>query len=190
VGRGLSQLQKDILSILYERRMGRDFGAERRKHEEALARSSYRAVHHRNWHMAADATHAELIGALYDWPTWDAWSGRARRRPSEGASLSSTGHNFSPRAVGRKEYRRRTGSYHRAVRRLEERGLLLRHSWAPQLWITEEGVKVVEGALAPPPDRTFSSEWRRVRERRRSEPSSAQASELRRLESEIKGRAS
>jgi hypothetical protein len=119
MGRGLSSLQKRILTLVDERRQKRDF-------HESLP----------------DTNHAELIGALFDWHLRRSWIRGDGLRPSEGAMTHYGVHNFDRGRVGVQEYNRRTASYYRAVKRLKSRGLLKTHRGG--LLITDEGLRVVE----------------------------------------------
>jgi hypothetical protein len=66
MGRGISDLQKRILSIVYKRRQGRDFVKEGREWHDIVASNRLlqgfpSRVHH-------DIRHPEIITKLYDWP--------------------------------------------------------------------------------------------------------------------------
>ena len=142
MGRGLSDLQKRILGIVYERRQGRDFDQEERQwHELAasnrLLRGFTYGVHH-------DMRHPEIIAKVYDWPIWSYKEGRYQR-PSEGASVNDWGQNWDRDVIGHAEYNRKTAAYYRAVSRLKGRGLLTDHG--PGLWMTDEGLRVAEALV-------------------------------------------
>src|SRR5918993_800 len=145
MGRGLSDLQKRILSIVYERRQGRDFDQEERKWHELVAsnrllpRFPYR-VHH-------DLRHPEIVAKLYNWPLWSYKEGRYLR-PSEGASVNDWGQNWNRDVIGGIEYNRKTAAYYRAVSRLKSRGLLADDRSG--LWITDEGMRVAEALVRAP----------------------------------------
>jgi hypothetical protein len=139
VGRGLSELQKRILRVVYERRQGRDFDQEERDWHERAANNPYmQGIHY--W-VRFDIRHPEIIAALYDWPRY--WARREGRyiRPSEGAHVADWGQNWHRDVVGQAEYNRKTASYYRAVSRLKRRGLLAERGAG--LWITDEGQRVV-----------------------------------------------
>jgi hypothetical protein len=152
MGRGLSNLQKRILALVYEKRQGRDFAEEERKQKEMRKDPMHQRMS-RLFHGKADlspysisdypdAYHSDLIGALYDWRLRRSYWERDGRRPSEGGKVLHGGQNFDRRDMGAEEYNRRTVSYYRAVGRLKRRGLLKtqRHG----LLITDEGMRVGE----------------------------------------------
>jgi hypothetical protein len=152
MGRGLSELQKRILMLVYEGRQGRDFEDEKRRLEEIKKDPMYWALHgdegDRPYRTSdyPDATNPKLIGTLYDWPIHARFGGE-RLRTSEGGQVHSSLQNFRRGkrrgGVDEAEYNRRTTSYYRAVGRLKRRGLLRaqRHG----LSITDEGMRVAEG---------------------------------------------
>jgi hypothetical protein len=141
MGRGLSDLQKRILMLTYERRQERDFDEERRKWEEMAEGNPY--MRGMSYWIRYDLKYVDLLAELYDWP--NKWG----RRPSEHSEMQKNseyrfrGQNFDRRRVGEAEYNRRTTSLYRAVDRLKRRGLLQRRGAG--LWITDEGVRVAEG---------------------------------------------
>ena len=152
MGRGLSNLQKRILTLVYEKRQERDFAEEERKFKKLQEDPTYQRMH-RRFHgkenhapytisVYPDAYHSELIGALYDWRLRHSYWDRDGRRPSEGGKILRRGQNFDRRKVGAEEYNRRTVSYYRAVGRLKRRGLLQSHRLG--LLITDEGMRVGE----------------------------------------------
>jgi hypothetical protein len=143
MGRGLSDLQKQILRIVYERRQGRDFDLEEREWHEL--RTSNRLLQGFPNRVRHDTRHPEIIAKLYDWPLW--WSYKQGRylRPSEGASVRDWGQNWNRAVIGLVEYNRKTAAYYRAVSRLKARGLLT--DQGPGLWITEEGMRVAEALV-------------------------------------------
>ncbi len=148
MGRGISDLQKRILIIVYERRQGRDFDQEERQwHELAASNRLLQGFTHGVHH---DMRHPEIIAKLYDWPLWSGREGRYLR-PSEGASVKDWGQNWNRDVIGLAEYNRRTAAYYRAVSRLKARGLLtdpgsgLYHGSG--LWITGEGMRVAEAVV-------------------------------------------
>ena len=143
MGRGLSDLQKRILRIVYERRQGRNFDQEQREWGELAA--SNRLLQGFPYQVHYDTRHPEIIAKLYDWPLW--WSSKEGRyvRPSEGASVQDWGQNWNREVVGLAEYNRRMASYYRAVSRLKARGLLTDRG--PGLWITDEGMRVAEALV-------------------------------------------
>jgi hypothetical protein len=139
MGRGLSDLQKRILSIVYERRQVHDFDQEKREwHELGVSNRLLQSFQYRVHH---DVRHPEIIAKLYDWPLW--WSSKDRRylHPSEGASVKDWGKNWNRDVIGLAEYNRKTAAYYRAVSRLKARGLLA--DQGSGLWITDEGMRVV-----------------------------------------------
>jgi hypothetical protein len=143
MGRGISELQKQILSIVYERRQGRHFDQEEREwHELGASNSLLQSFPYRVHH---DTRHPEIIAKLYDWPLW--WSSKDGRylRPSEGASVKDWGQNWNRDVIGLVEYNRKTAAYYRAVSRLKARGLLM--DQGPGLCITEEGMRVAEALV-------------------------------------------
>lgn len=145
MGRGLSDLQKQILSIVYERRQGRDFDQEERKWHELVASNRLlqgfpSRVHH-------DLRHPEIVAKLYNWPLWSYKEGRYLR-PSEGASVNDWGQNWNRDIIGGIEYNRKTAAYYRAVSRLKSRGLLADDRSG--LWITDEGMRVAEALVRAP----------------------------------------
>ena len=145
MGRGLSDLQKRILSIVYERRQGRDFDQEERKWHELVASNRLlqgfpSRVHH-------DLRHPEIVAKLYNWPLWSYKEGRYLR-PSEGASVNDWGQNWNRDIIGGIEYNRKTAAYYRAVSRLKSRGLLADDRSG--LWITDEGMRVAEALVRAP----------------------------------------
>jgi hypothetical protein len=143
MGRGLSDLQKRILSIVYERRQGRKFDQEGREWH-AIAESN-RLLQGLPYRVHHDVRHPELIAKLYDWPLW--WLSKEERyvRPSEGASVKDWGQNWNRHVIGLVEYNRKTAAYYRAVSRLKARRLLTSHRSG--LWITDEGIRVAEALL-------------------------------------------
>jgi hypothetical protein len=139
MGRGLSDLQKRILTVVYERRQERDFEAEEGEHWENQERwkEVYGPAFVRPYWVYYDMRHAQVLAKLYDWP--DRWGKRA----SEGRHVSPYGgHHFRRHVVGFKEYNSKTAAYYRAVSRLKRRGLLADRGAG--LWITDEGMRVVE----------------------------------------------
>jgi len=149
MGRGLSELQREILRIVYERRQGRDFEAEERRWHEhkASVPGRMKALFGDTFAPGYDLAHPEIIARLYDWPvsSW-LWGEREPRRLSEGGRVHPFIHNFRREVIGLEEYKRRMASYHRAVGRLKRRGLLtLRGNPGRRgLWITDEGIRVAE----------------------------------------------
>jgi hypothetical protein len=146
MGRGLSNLQKLILTIVYERRRGRDFDPEEHEWHQVVASNRLlqgfaSRVHH-------DMRHPEIIAKLYDWPLW--WSSKEGRylRPSEGAFVNDWGQNWNRDVIGRIEYNRKTAAYYRAVSRLKARALLADDGSG--LWITDEGMRVAEVLVRAP----------------------------------------
>ena len=134
---------KRILSIVYERRQGRDFEQEGREWHaitasDRLLQGFPNRVHH-------DIRNPEIIATLYDWPLW--WSSKERRylRPSEGASVKNWGQNWNRELIGPAEYNRKTAAYYRAVSRLKVRGLLT--DVGSGLWIRDEGMRVAEALV-------------------------------------------
>ncbi len=152
MGRGLSDLQKRILTIVYERRQRRDFAEEERRQKEMISDPGYRqmllALHGTDTIAPysisdyPDTDHAHVIAVLYDWPVY-MWQRGRWLRPSEGGEAVSGGHNFRRSKIGQAEHNRRTASYHRAVGRLVRRGFLEKHRHG--LSITDEGVHQAEG---------------------------------------------
>ncbi len=142
MGRGLSDLQKRILIIVYERRQGRDYDQEERQWHELGA--SNRLLQGFTYGVHHDVRHPEIIAELYDWPLWSYKKGRYLR-PSEGASVKDWGQNWNRDRIGLAEYNRKTAAYYRAVSRLKARGLLTDHG--PGLWITDEGMRVAEALV-------------------------------------------
>ncbi len=152
MGRGLSNLQKRILTLVYEKRQERDFAEEERKFKKMGEDPTYQrmlqAIHGKadlspySISNYPDAYHSDLIGALYDWRLRRSYWERDGRRPSEGGKVLHGGQNFDRRDMGAEEYNRRTASYYRAVGRLKRRGLLKtqRHG----LLITDEGMRLGE----------------------------------------------
>jgi hypothetical protein len=145
MGRGLSDLQKQILGMVYERRQGRDFDQEQREWHELAA--SNRLLQGFPYRVHRDVRHPEIIAKLYDWPLWSYKEGRYLR-PSEGASVNDWEQNWNRDVIGRVEYNRKTAAYYRADSRLKARGLLTDHG--PGLWITDEGMRVVEALVGTP----------------------------------------
>jgi hypothetical protein len=143
MGRGLSDLQKRILGMVYERRQGRDFDQEGREWHELAA--SNRLLQGFPYRVHHDMRHPEIIAELYDWPLW--WSNKERRyiRPSEGSSVKEWGQNWNRDVIGPVEYNRKTAAYYRAVSRLKSRGLLMDRGAG--LWITDEGMRVAEALV-------------------------------------------
>lgn len=153
MGRGLSELQRQILTVVYERRQGRDFAEEERRQKEMRSDPMHRrmllllhgpdADPDEPYSISdyPDATHPQIIAAVYDWPVW-MWQRGCWLRPSEGGEVRHHTHNFRSSRVGAEEYNRRTASYYRAVGRLKRRGLLKdqRHG----LLITAAGIEAVE----------------------------------------------
>ena len=139
MGRGLSDLQKRILRIVYERRQGRNFAQEQREWRELAA--SNRLLQDLPYRVQHDTRHPEIIAKLYDWPLW--WSSKEGRyvRPSEGAAVKDWGYNWDRDVIGLVEYNRKTAAYYRAVSRLKARGLLTDDGSG--LRITDEGMRVV-----------------------------------------------
>jgi hypothetical protein len=91
MGRVLSELQKRILGVVYERRQGRDFAQEERDWGEYVAR--YPSMQSFRYWVRYDIKHPQVIAALYDWPRrWSSVDGRYVR-PSEGASVNDWGPN-------------------------------------------------------------------------------------------------
>jgi hypothetical protein len=155
MGRGLSELQKQILRIVYEKRQERDFGEEKRNQREMrkdpMHQQMMRLLHgsedDKPYSVSdyPDISNPELIGALYDWPVSNWYTRIADKqdlRPSEGGQAREHMHNFSRSRIGHEEYNRRTASYYRAVKRLKDRGLLEGHRHG--LLITDEGIKMAE----------------------------------------------
>jgi hypothetical protein len=152
MGRGLSNLQKRILMLVYEKRQERDFEEEERKQKKMREDPTYQRMLQAIYGKAdlspysisnyPDAYHSDLIGALYDWRLRRSYWERDGRCPSEGGKVLHGGQNFDRRDMGAEEYNRRTASYYRAVGRLKRRGLLKtqRHG----LLITDEGMRVGE----------------------------------------------
>jgi hypothetical protein len=134
VGRGLSELQKRILSIVYERRQERDFEQEERDWKESTERNPYM----KGWTywVRYDLTHPHILAKLYDWPN------RRGLRPSEGGRVYDHSSNFQRWWIGEDEYNRKTASYYRAVGRLKRRGLLTDRGAG--LWLTDEGIRATE----------------------------------------------
>jgi hypothetical protein len=145
MGRGLSDLQKRILSIVYERRQGRDFDQEERKWHELVA--SNRLLQGFPSRVSHDLRHPEIVAKLYDWPLWSYKEGRYLR-PSEGASVNDWRQNWNRDVIGRIEYNRKTAAYYRAVSRLKSRSLLADDGSG--LWITDEGMRVAEALVRAP----------------------------------------
>jgi len=144
MGRGISDLQKRILSIVYKRRQGRDFVKEGREWHDIVASNRLlqgfpSRVHH-------DVRLPEIIAKLYDWPL--SYKKGQHVRPSEGASVKDWGQNWNRDVIGLAEYNRKTAAYYRAVSRLKARGLLTDHG--PGLWITDEGMRVAEALAGTP----------------------------------------
>jgi hypothetical protein len=140
VGRGLSELQKRILGIVYQKRQQRDFEGEERTWKAFTSESSVLAA--LGYQEECDATNAAILSELYDWPD------RRGHRPSEypdeySGTRSFHGGNFNRQLIGEEEYNRRTASYYRAVARLKDRGLLEERGFKG-LWITGEGIKEAE----------------------------------------------
>jgi hypothetical protein len=144
MGRGLSDLQKRILTIVYERRQGRDFDQEEPEWHELVA-SNIRLLQGIPSRVSHDMRHPEIIAKLYDWPLW--WSSKEGRylRPSEGPSIKDWGQNWNRSVIGHAEYNRKTAAYYRAVSRLKARGLLA--DQGSGLWITDEGIRVAEALV-------------------------------------------
>ena len=145
MGRGLSDLQKRILSIVYERRQGRDFDQEERKWHELVA--SNRLLQGFPSRVRQDLRHPEIVAKLYDWPLWSYKEGRYLR-PSEGASVNDWRQNWNRDVIGRIEYNRKTAAYYRAISRLKSRGLLADDGSG--LWITDEGMRVAVALVRAP----------------------------------------
>jgi hypothetical protein len=149
MGRGLSELQKRILTIIYERRRGRDLAKEEREWHEKVERDPFfRKLYEgseRSYRARQDLMHPEIIAALYDWPIMGrSWAPSEKRglRASEGGRVQAWTHNWSRRHIGFEEYNRKTAAYYRAVGRLKRRGLL--EDRVHGLWITDEGIRTVE----------------------------------------------
>jgi hypothetical protein len=136
MGRGLSNLQKDILGIVYERRQGRDFAEEERRQTEnrkdPMHQRMMLLLHGRednepySYRDYPDADNAQVMRALYDWPLRRSWGSSGFRRS----------------VIGEQEYNRRTAAYYRSVKRLKRRGLLEDHRRG--LLITDEGIKMAQ----------------------------------------------
>jgi hypothetical protein len=143
MGRGLSDLQKQILRLVYERRQGRDFDQEEHEwHQVVASNRLLQGFPHRVHH---DMRHPEIIANLYDWPL--RWSSKEGRyvRPSEGAWVKDWGQNWNRAVIGLPEYNRKSAAYYRAVSRLKARSLLTDRG--PGLWITDEGMRVAEALV-------------------------------------------
>jgi hypothetical protein len=141
MGRGLSELQKRILTVVYERRLERDFEHEERDWRERTASNPYM----KDWPywVRFDMRHPQILAALYDWPLYWSWRDKRYVRPSDGGQVHDRGSNFRRRLIGFEEYNRRTAAYYRAVNRLKRRGLLTNRGAG--LWMTDEGMRVAEG---------------------------------------------
>jgi hypothetical protein len=142
MGRGLSNLQKQVLRLVYERRQVRD-QEERQWHQlvasNRLLQGFPSRVHH-------DMRHPEIIAKLYDWPL--SYKKGRYLRPSEGASVKGWGQNWNRDVIGLAEYNRKTASYYWAVSRLKARGLITDRG--PGLWITDDGMRVAEALVGTP----------------------------------------
>jgi hypothetical protein len=144
MGRGISDLQKRILSFVYKRRQGRDFVKEGREwHDIVASNRLLQGFPSRGHH---DIRHPEIITKLYDWPP--SYKKGQYVRPSEGASVKDWGQNWNRDVIGLAEYNRKTAAYYRAVSRLKARGLPTDHR--PGLWITDEGMRVAEALAGTP----------------------------------------
>jgi hypothetical protein len=114
MARGLSQLQRQILALAYRNRCERLERAATLDPESHQYRVLTRGV------GSVDLYHAEALRDIFGWPvrsfSWR-WDGG---RPT-------WGQNFSKRRIGERRYRSGQASLSRAVRRLEERGLVERH---------------------------------------------------------------
>jgi hypothetical protein len=143
MGRGLSELQKQILTVVYERRQERDFAQEEREWHESVANNPY--MQGASYWVYYDMRHPEIIAKLYDWPRYWSYTEQRYIRPSEGARVYDWSHNWRRDWIGFEEYNRKTASYYRAVSRLKRRALLADRGAG--LWITDEGIRAVEDLM-------------------------------------------
>ncbi len=149
--RGLSDLQKRILAIAYERRQGRDLDAERAERVREMEKYGLGDY----YKPAPDVYHAELLAEVWGFPHERLFPAeRAERFGEKTRSSGWWGQYFDRDAIGRDEYNRATTTLWRTVKRLEDRGLAVRAFYGkPGVFLTDEGLEVAAGLLVatPPP---------------------------------------
>lgn len=136
MGRGLSELQKDILRLAYVN-----------QHSPEVNPADL------NLKRRADVLYPEILHACYGFePVVRWWAGREL---SVKESFLFGGQIFDRHAIGVDRYNRAQAAVSRAVLRLAERGLIQCVQGAYAKWtgadLTAEGVKVVEGSWQASP---------------------------------------
>jgi hypothetical protein len=139
--RGLSDLQKRILAIAYERRRGRDLDAEREEGEALVVRYGFAPSAYK---PAPDVYHAELLAEVWGFPHERLFP--AERAEKFGEAIRGSGwwgQYFDRDAIGRDEYNRATTTLWRTAKRLEDRGLAVRAFYGkPGVFLTDQGLEV------------------------------------------------
>jgi hypothetical protein len=143
VPRGLSDLQKRILVMAYERRRRRDLEAEREEGERRIARYGFGPD---NYKAAPDVYYPEMLAEIWGFPTTQLLPAeRAARFGEDQTPPRWSGQYFDRGAIGRGEYNKATTTLWRTAERLEGRGLVARAFYGkPGLLLTDEGLTVAE----------------------------------------------
>jgi len=140
MGRGLSDLQKDILRICLRNGKNKAEGEHRREAEKELAKLGIPAAVLPSEPLAVECYYREVLVEHFGFPT------RCRN-----LRLHPGDQVFDVRRIGRERYGAAQASLSRAVGRLEARGLVTVYTGARSHWtgcsLTEEGRKVAEKAI-------------------------------------------
>lgn len=133
MARGLSDLQKAILVLAYHRhqeRLEQIATAKEGSHEHLVLTRGVGSI---------DLFNAEVLHEHFGLPVCSHWW-----RPERG-ERPRWGNNFCMRVIGEKRYRCAQASTSRAVKRLQERGLVERvHGWCAGMRLTDDGVTTAE----------------------------------------------
>ncbi len=119
MGRGLSDLQKKLLTMAYERR-------------------------HQSDKCDIDLFTHEALSELYDFEDWKAEWYMQTWQHQEGRGLARGGHHFDVQSIGKNRYSAAHAAVSRAFKRLEQRGLVTRYYGAYSQWT---GIKLTDGGL-------------------------------------------
>lgn len=141
--RGLSDLQKRVLVMAYERRRGRDLDAEREEGERRIARYGFAPDAYK---APPDVYYPEMLAEIWGFPTTQLLPDERAAGFGENQTPPRWwGQYFDRDAIGRDTYNRATTSLWRTVGRLEERGLVAKgFHGKPGLLLTDEGLALAE----------------------------------------------
>jgi DNA-binding MarR family transcriptional regulator len=139
MGRGLSKLQKTILSLAYRNRLDR---LER----AATADTAFERNIYERGGYSIDLYDSEVLREHFGWEPRSIWW-----RPALGEARPHYGQIFKMSEIGERRYRSTRSSLSRAVTRLEDRALVeRRHLDLAGLDLTDRGIEEAEKLVNAP----------------------------------------